>query len=121
MAIDDVRAWFVAQGWGIDQKERLFYERMAGLMDEGEALESVFLATHQHRGGHAVLTSKRIVHLAPAAGGLTATVVDRADVTEAKFGGLIVHTLTIRHRGGKLVLVAVPKVAAKATVAALGC
>lgn len=120
MAIDDVRAWFVAQGWGIGQAERLVYERMSGLMDEGEVLESVFLATHKYRVGHLVLTSKRIVHLAPAAGGLTATVVDRADVTGAKLGGLVAHTLTIRHGGDKLVLTNVPKGPAKAAVAALG-
>jgi hypothetical protein len=117
---DEVRAWFVDQGWGIGERERLLHERLTGIMDEGEAPELVMVAMHGFRQGHAVLTTKRLVFLAPAADGLTATQVDRAAVTGAKASGFLSARITIQHQGGTMKLVNVPRAVATRMVKALG-
>ena len=120
MSIDEVRAWFVARGWGIGADERLLYERVAGLLVPGETLELESAMTCNNLPGNLILTDQRIIHVGRHMLGMKVTEIARADVTGAKRGGLLIPGIVVTHKGGKVKFAGGLKPQAKALLAALG-
>ncbi|MBP9201818.1 MAG: hypothetical protein KBF47_17510 [Gemmatimonadales bacterium] len=120
MSIDEVRAWFVARGHGISADERLLYERVAGLLAPGEALELESAMTCNNLPGNLVLTDQRIIHIGRHMLGMKVTEVARSDVTKAKRGGLLIPGIVVEHRDGKVKFAGGLKPQAAALLAALG-
>lgn len=121
MTIDETRAWFVARGWGITGADQLFYERLAGILEEGEAPEMAVAAICENAVGHAVLTDRRLLHVGGhIIKGLAVAAVNRTDILGVKLGGLVLGKVTVKRKGPSLVLGNIPKPQAKALVKALG-
>lgn len=121
MSIDEVRAWFVARGWGISGAEQLFYERLAGQLATGETLEQTETLLCGYASGQLVLTDQRIAHLSgPGSKSMAVTSVNRADVTSATVSGWLSPRTVIVHRGGKMKLAGGAKARVREIVAALG-
>lgn len=121
MSIDEVRAWFVAHGGGITAGEQLLYERLAGQLAAGEALEQAMAVNCDGAMGHMVLTDQRLIHIGTnILKGMVVVSIPRADVTGFKIGGLLIHKGTVTHRGGKLKLMGALKPQMRALAEALG-
>lgn len=101
MTIEEVRAWFVGRGWGIAPADQLFYERLAGVLEEGEVPQLGVLITCDNAIGHAVLTNSRLVHIGTnIVTGMQVKAIPRADIQGASSGGLVLGRVTVKHTGG---------------------